>query len=190
MAADAFGDRVVVGSRAGGLTAGRLRELAVGGARAVRDSGADAVVYLAVNGPAFQVALFAAAYAGVPLVPVNYRLGEEQIGQLLANHPRAYGIVDARDTEVVTRAGLDCRSPEDWLQVADGDAGGSAEPVDSDAPAVVIYTSGTTSAPKGVLLRHENLTSYVLGTVEFAGAAAGDAALMSVPPYHIAAVSN
>jgi acyl-CoA synthetase (AMP-forming)/AMP-acid ligase II len=191
MAAEGFGDRVVVGSRKGGLTAARLRELAAGGATAVREAGADAVVYLAVNGPAFQVALFAAAYAGVPLVPVNYRLGEEQIDQLLANHPRAFGIVDTRDSAAVARAGLACRTPEAWLDVAaDKAAEAAAEPVDSEAPAVIIYTSGTTSAPKGVLLRHENLVSYVLGTVEFAGAGADDAALMSVPPYHIAAVSN
>src|SRR5262249_28744835 len=45
-------------------------------------------------------------------------------------------------------------------------------------------------APKGVLLRHENLVSYVLGTVEFGAAGEGEAALMSVPPYHIAAVAN
>src|SRR3954452_9067275 len=191
MAADGFGDRVVVGSREGGLTAARLRELAAGGARAITEAGADAVVYLAVNGPAFQVALFAAAYAGVPLVPVNYRLGQEQIDQLLANHPRAYGIVDTRDNDVVTRSGLVCRTPEDWLaDTADRADGAEPEAAFSEAPAVIIYTSGTTSAPKGVLLRHENLVSYVLGTVEFAGAGEDDAALMSVPPYHIAAVSN
>ena len=157
------------------------------------DAGADAVVYLAVNGPAFQVALFAAAYAGVPLVPVNYRLGREQIDHLLANHPRAYGIVEEEGAGVVARTGLDARTPEEWLAAAaaNADAGTPLdEPADTESPAVIIYTSGTTSAPKGVLLRHANLVSYVFGTVEFMGADAADTALMSVPPYHIAAVSN
>jgi acyl-CoA synthetase (AMP-forming)/AMP-acid ligase II len=38
-------------------------------------------------------------------------------------------------------------------------------------------------------LSHHNLTSYVMGTVEFASAGADDAALICVPPYHIAGVS-
>jgi acyl-CoA synthetase (AMP-forming)/AMP-acid ligase II len=101
MAADGFGDRVVVGRREDGLTATRLRALAAGGARIVREATADAVLYLGVNGPAFPVALFAAARAGVPLVPVNYRLGAEQLDALLANHPRAHVIADAGRASVV-----------------------------------------------------------------------------------------
>lgn len=192
MAADGFGDRVVVGRTQDGLTPERLRALSAGGARAVRSAGADAIIYLAVNGPAFQVALFAAARAGVPLVPVNYRLGSAQLDALLANHPRALGIADPEQAEALRRAGLPVQSPAEWLAAAaaSGDAGDDDDPVAAEAPAVLIYTSGTTSAPKGVVLRHHNLVSYVLGTVEFAGADAEDAALMSVPPYHIAAVSN
>ena len=69
----------------------------------------------------------------------------------------------------------------------------SADPVaqfaDPDAVAVVLFTSGTTSAPKAVELTHNNLTSYITGTVEFDSAQPGDAALICVPPYHIAGVS-
>src|SRR6476620_10061006 len=114
MAADGFGDRIVVGRTADGLTPVRLRELAAGAARVVRAAGADAIVYLAVNGPAFPVAVFAAAQAGVPLVPVNYRLGAEQLDALLANHPRALGIADPEQAEALRRAGLSVRSPEEW----------------------------------------------------------------------------
>ncbi|HEX3611457.1 MAG TPA: AMP-binding protein [Sporichthyaceae bacterium] len=170
MAVDGFGDRVVIGSRTDGLTPRQLERLARGGATLAAD--ADAIVFLAVNGPAFPVALFAAAYAGVPLVPLNYRLGAEQLDDLMARHPSARVVSD-----------------ESFLAAAAG-----ADPVeaaaDSDSPAVIIYTSGTTSAPKGVLLRHANLVSYVFGTVEFAGAGADEAALVSVPPYHIAGISN
>jgi len=191
MAADGFGDRVVVGRTEDGVTPVRLRELAAGGARLVRSAGADAIIYLAMNGPAFQVAMFAAARAGVPLVPVNYRLGGAQLDALLANHPRALGIADQEQAEALRRAGLAVCSPQEWL-AATAAAGDDGEdfPAAPESPAVLIYTSGTTSAPKGVVLRHHNLVSYVFGTVEFAGADDDDAALMSVPPYHIAAVSN
>jgi acyl-CoA synthetase (AMP-forming)/AMP-acid ligase II len=191
MAADGFGERVVAGRSEDGLTAARVRELSIGGAQLVRAAGADAIVYLAVNGPAFPVALFAAARAGVPLVPVNYRLGREQLDALLANHPHALGIADPDQAEALRRAGLPVRSPAEWLEAVGREIDGAEdEPAEPDSPAVLIYTSGTTSAPKGVVLRHHNLVSYVLGTVEFAGAGADEAALMSVPPYHIAAVSN
>ena len=43
--------------------------------------------------------------------------------------------------------------------------------------------------PKAVELTHNNLTSYITGTVEFDSAEPGDAALICVPPYHIAGVS-
>ncbi|MFI6463269.1 class I adenylate-forming enzyme family protein [Streptomyces sp. NPDC050528] len=191
MAADGFGDRVVIGPAQDGLTPVRLRELAVGGARSVRAADADAIVYLATNGPAFAVAQFAAARAGVPLVPVNYRLGEEQLDALLANHPHALAIAAPGQDAAPRRAGLRVRSPAEWLTEAAANAEGSTDPAPApDTPAVLIYTSGTTSTPKGVVLRHHNLVSYVLGTVEFAAADPTEAALMSVPPYHIAAVSN
>ena len=64
----------------------------------------------------------------------------------------------------------------------------AAEFADPDDIAVVLFTSGTTSRPKAVELTHNNLTSYVTGTVEFGVGVAEDAALICVPPYHIAGV--
>ena len=202
MAADGMGGRVIIGGGSQAITLSGLQERAAGAARLVTSSGASALVYLGVNGPALPVALFGAARAGVPLVPLNYRLGHEQLQRLLAQHPGAYCVADAAQFETVAAAGLRAQTPAEFLaataasfsgaSVSGGSVSGALveDAPETDAPAVLIYTSGTTSEPKGVLLRHDNLVAYVLGTVEFAAADADDAALMSVPPYHISAISN
>ncbi|MGY3555439.1 class I adenylate-forming enzyme family protein [Williamsia sp. R60] len=194
MAADGFGDRVVVGTRADGITALQMQSRAAAGAALVREARADAIVYMATNGPSFPVAMFAAARAGVPLVPINYRLGVEQLAQVLSKHPNAYGIADGLAADALARSGIRSITTTEWLgaTAAGAEQGVEIEELygDVEAPALVIYTSGTTSEPKGVLLRHDNLVSYVLGSVEFMGATEDDAALVSVPPYHIAAVAN
>ena len=61
--------------------------------------------------------------------------------------------------------------------------------MDPDAIAILLFTSGTTGAPKAAVLRHKHLVSYILGSVEFGGAGEDEAALVSVPPYHIAGMA-
>jgi acyl-CoA synthetase (AMP-forming)/AMP-acid ligase II len=193
MAADGFGDRVVVGARGASYTADDVRSLSFGGARLLAAGGASAVLYLDVNGPCFPVALFAAARAGVPLVPLNYRLDAGRLASMIARHPGAMAICGPAHACLFDAAGVSWSSPAEWLAAAAAKRAESEQPAqaaEADAPAVVIYTSGTTSEPKGVLLRHANLVSYVVGTVEFGSAELGDAALVSVPAYHIAGVAN
>jgi acyl-CoA synthetase (AMP-forming)/AMP-acid ligase II len=175
MAAAGFGERVGFGPRDRGLTYQELRQRAGAGAALIREHGADCVVYRAETGPAFPVALFAASWAGVPLVPLNYRLGAEQLDAQLANHPGALEV-------------------DDWIAATAPGATSGADPGpwpdDPDTIALLLYTSGTTATPKAAVMRHRHLAAYVLGTVEFASASEDDAALVSVPPYHIAGVSN
>jgi acyl-CoA synthetase (AMP-forming)/AMP-acid ligase II len=193
MAADGFGDRTVVGHIGSGLTPARIRELSIGGARMIRECGADSVVYLGVNGPLFPIALFSAARAGVPFVPLNYRLGADQLEPLLTNHANAVGLCGPKDVGKLLQVGLRSHLMDDWLArifTLASDEGDEGDLIEPESAAVIIYTSGTTAKPKGVLIRHENLTSYVFGTVEFGVADEMDSALVSVPPYHVAAVAN
>jgi acyl-CoA synthetase (AMP-forming)/AMP-acid ligase II len=60
---------------------------------------------------------------------------------------------------------------------------------DPDDIAILLFTSGTTGDPKAAVLRHRHLASYVISTVEFMGADEDEAALVSVPPYHVAGIS-
>lgn len=192
MAASGFADRVAFGPRAGGVTYAELQSRANTGAALLRELGVEHLVYVATNGPEFPVALFAAARAEVPLVPVNYRLGREQLHELLAHHPSSLVVVEDEVRDLVGQTGTKRISPAEWMALTDPANGGDPgpEPFDPDAIALLLYTSGTTAAPKAAVLRHRHLTSYVMTTVEFASADDDAASLVSVPPYHIAGVSN
>ncbi|WP_322767237.1 fatty acid--CoA ligase family protein [Frankia sp. Cr1] len=190
MAAMAFGDRVALGRRGDGITFEHLVRVSAGGATLLRSSGAERVAYLGGNSAAFPAVLFAAAAAGMPFVPLNYRLSEDQLDGLLGELHGPVVVCDEAFQGVVARTGLKIHHSEDWL--ADAALAEPAEPVevDDDAPAVLLFTSGTTSKPKAVVLRHSNLVSYVLQTVEFGSAEPDEASLTSVPPYHIAGVGT
>src|SRR3984885_5485273 len=79
-----------------GLTYRALLDRASSGASALAERGAEELVYVGVNADDFAVALFAAAWAGVPLVPLNYRLGRDALESLLAHHPNALVISDVQ----------------------------------------------------------------------------------------------
>jgi acyl-CoA synthetase (AMP-forming)/AMP-acid ligase II len=175
MAASA-GDRAAVTADGASLTAAELLELSRRAARRIR--GHSAVLYLGANHRAFPIALFGAAAAGVPFIPLNYRLGEQQTSAIIDRHPGAL-VVRPDDLDSLLQPG---DVPEELME-------DEADP-DDDSVAVVLYTSGTTAEPKAATLRHRHLLAYVLNTQEFMSAEATDASLVAVPPYHIAGLMN
>ena len=142
MASDAFGDRRAVGD----MTYAELHAAASEAAEKIEGPH----VVLDVNSPAIPIGLFGAAMAGVPFVPLNYRLTPAEIDE--------------------RRRAVEAAAPGDDV-------------------AVLLFTSGTTGPPKAAVLKHEHLSSYILGTVEFMGADEDEAALVSVPPYHVAGIA-
>ncbi|BBZ65409.1 AMP-dependent ligase [Mycolicibacterium insubricum] len=188
MAVSANPDRVAVVDGDLRLSTQELSDLADGGAGVIADTGADHVVYVGVGGAMLPLLLFASARAGLALTPINYRLSAEGIRTLIDRLPDPVVIVDERYREMVGDAGIAVIDSAAFLADARTHEP-AAEFADPDAVGVVLFTSGTTSAPKAVELTHNNLTSYITGTVEFDSAEPGDAALISVPPYHIAGVS-
>lgn len=190
MAMAGHGDRVAFGGRADGITYVDLATRAAAGAAHLREAGVEYLVYLAPNSTAFPVALFAAAAAGVPLVPINYRLGPDQLTQLLDAHRSSVVIVEDELHGAVEGWETEPLRPEEWLDVTASGRTLDHPDEDPESVAMLLYTSGTTAAPKAAILRNRHLASYVMSTVEFSGADEGAASLVSVPPYHIAGVSN
>lgn len=167
------------------LTTQQLSDLADGGAGVLATSGARHVVYVGAGGALLPLLIFASARAGLPFTPINYRLSADGIQALIHRLPDPLVIVDDRYRDMIGDARA--LSSDEFLDLA-RTAEAAAEFADPDSVAVVLFTSGTTSQPKAVELTHNNLTSYITGTVEFDSAATEDAALICVPPYHIAGV--
>jgi acyl-CoA synthetase (AMP-forming)/AMP-acid ligase II len=184
-------DRVAVGSGDDGMTFAELDLQVRAAAVRLRATGAGSVAFLGLSGPAFHVALFAAAHAGLAITPLNYRLADAQIKDLLGALPTPIVVADAAFHSAVA-GGYPLMDSAELLIPVGGAAieGTWADEVDDEAPAVVLFTSGTTSTPKGVVLRHSHLVSYVLQTVDPGSADEADAALVCVPPYHIAGLGT
>jgi acyl-CoA synthetase (AMP-forming)/AMP-acid ligase II len=190
MVASGFGERTGFGPRPG-LTYEELKQRAASGSRVIQDAGVSHVAFLATSGLAFPTALFASAWAGVPFLPLNYRLSDEQLNDLLANHQPALVITEPGGAGRINGSANKVLTDQEWMDAVTKDRGDPGEwPQDQEAIALLLYTSGTTSAPKAAILRHRHLVSYIFGSVEFGTADDEEATLVSVPPYHIAGVSN
>jgi acyl-CoA synthetase (AMP-forming)/AMP-acid ligase II len=192
MSAEAMGDRAALGPSANALTyedvLGRVRRLAA----VIAESGAERVGFVDQNSVLLPQLLFASGVAGVPFAPLNYRLSDEQLRGVAAR--LAPALVVANDSEAGRLIGIEGVTVIDHSELeqrlaAAGEPPATADTDEDDAVAVWLFTSGTTGEPKAALLRHRHLSSYVLTTVEFMGSEEDQAALVSVPPYHIAAMA-
>lgn len=190
MAADAMADRRAVGLRDGGKTYGALFDQARRLSGYISSSEYHRLVAVDLNSDMLPTLLMGAAWSGTPFVPINYRLSDEQLRRLLERTAPALAVVDesviGRVGEIdgvgfLTKDELDRKikelSPIETV---------SAQ---SDDVAVMLFTSGTSGAPKAAMLRHRHLSSYVLSSVDLMSAGADEAALISVPPYHVAGMA-
>jgi acyl-CoA synthetase (AMP-forming)/AMP-acid ligase II len=176
--------------------AGALRRLGVGRG--------DRVAVLHTNCHRYVECFYATATAGGVFVPLNYRAKLQELEHMLTAAGVRLLFVGRRYAEIVRQlrgrlpsvrhyvmfegAGEDCSGYDELL---DGAAPCEEEAaVDEDDTAILMYTSGTTALPKGVLLTHNDFTAYVCGSVELADGTPKGAALLSAPLYHIAAAAN
>ncbi|MGO8870727.1 MAG: class I adenylate-forming enzyme family protein [Acidimicrobiales bacterium] len=193
MAADGMGERIALGPRSNGVTMAEMASRARRAGTVLSDTPGERVALVDLNSEAVPIALFGATLAGKPFVPINYRLTDEQLRDLVRRTAPATVITgDGVADRLGAIPGIEILERADFLERVADPSVAEADPYggDPDSVAVLLYTSGTTGAPKAAVLRNRNLTSYVISTVEFAGAGEDEAAIVSVPPYHIAGISS
>ena len=191
MAADAMPDRQAASSAHGALNFDQLRSSAKAIAAGLGQQPGERTVFLGTNSLAVPLTLFASGLAGTAFTPLNYRLTDPDLRRVAERAAPGVAVVD--DNMVHRLEGVDGLRIVTVSELLAMSRSGQGEDFvcipDPDDVAVLLFTSGTTGEPKAAVLRHTHITSYVFETLEFAGSDEDEAALVSVPPYHIAGIS-
>ncbi|GEN82487.1 long-chain-fatty-acid--CoA ligase [Sporosarcina luteola] len=154
----------------------------------------DIIALYCLNSDSFLVCYFGIQLGGFTVMPINTKLAPPEV-EYIFNHSEAKTIIfDKRLEEVVAQS----KHPfQEKLSIGDGgdldqllqDETLVYSPVElhGEDTAVVMYTSGTTGKPKGVMLTHQNIVSTADIWSEAMDMTDADRMLISTPLFHCAA---
>ncbi|MFF2655031.1 acyl-CoA synthetase [Streptomyces sp. NPDC058045] len=169
------------------------RALSYAGLRAAADAlaaplaGAGRVAVWATPTLETAVAVVAAVRAGVPVIPLNPRSGSAELAHILTDS--APSLVLAAPGEELpealhalprTEVAVDAGAPD--AGVPAGRGGGD---LDEEAAAFVVYTSGTTGPPKGVLIPRRAVAHTLDALAEVWGWTGDDVLVHGLPLFHV-----
>lgn len=177
---------LAISDSASSLTFERLSERSnrVADALERRGVGADDRVAIQMpNSVAFVCTYLGVMKRGAVPVPINTRFTERQIQYILTDSNAAEIVTNKnQDVDVET----DDRTVRYYTElVDDGESSYDVTPRRSDAIAQLLYTSGTTSAPKGVYHTHGNLEANANGFVAYNDWTRDDVALTVCQCFHV-----
>jgi malonyl-CoA/methylmalonyl-CoA synthetase len=162
------------------LTYAQLAEAAA--AVAERVGGRERIAVFAESRLETCVAAVGALLAGVPFTPVNPKAGERELEHIVSDSAPAL-VLTATGVELpgalaeVERVEVD--------SAASGDAGALPDERDDEAPAVVVYTSGTTGPPKGAVLPRRAIASNLDALADAWEWTGDDVLAHALPLFHV-----
>jgi acyl-CoA synthetase (AMP-forming)/AMP-acid ligase II len=159
----------------------------------------DVVAALDTNSDWYIASYYAAAKAGLTFLPLNYRAKENELEYMINAADVQMLLIGDRYLDLIDRLRSQLKVQQ-HIAIGEGKSGvprlndliSAADPdeeeaeVEDEDTSILMYTSGTTSLPKGVMLSFRDFTAYVTANVEMADGTDRGVALVCVPFYHIA----
>jgi malonyl-CoA/methylmalonyl-CoA synthetase len=197
-AAQAERPGVVFGGSGSTLTFGALDGLGCRGAAWLQAQGVapgDRVVLATPHKQGFLAAHLAALYAGAIALPLNPRFTGAELGYFLADSGAVAAVIGQEQRPIVES--LRDKLPALRTVLSDAEAtapsaSGSTyrEPAPAaDDPCLMLYSSGTTGQPKGVVHTHANLASSLRALQECWRITPDDVVINVLPLFHIHGLS-
>jgi acyl-CoA synthetase (AMP-forming)/AMP-acid ligase II len=163
----------------------------------------DRVAVLDTNSSRAVEAYFATSLLGAVFVPLHYRATAQELEYMVTTASarvlmvgERYGplVEHIRDRLLCVTHYVAMESPQFEMEgfealIAQAPGEASEAEVEEGDVNVLMYTSGTTGRPKGVMLTHGDFVAYVCGHTDLADGTPRGAALLCVPLYHIAGVT-
>jgi acyl-CoA synthetase (AMP-forming)/AMP-acid ligase II len=160
----------------------------------------EKVAVMSVNSSDYVETYYAASKLGLTFVPLNYRAKVEELVHMLNVSEVKALFVSDRYIELVERL-RDTLETVDHFIAYESDHEGYLSyekllneasdeevwvDVEDDMPNILMFTSGTTALPKGVVLTYLDMTAYVTNTMNPADPDVHEKTLVSAPFFHIA----
>ncbi len=164
----------------------------------------DRVAMLQVNCHQYIEAYFAVAKLDAVYVPLNFRARADELTHMVNDASPKALLVGDRYVRLVQECAPSLNSVEHYIALEESVDGwhdydallAEGENIerfphgDDDDLTIILFTSGTTEFPKGVMLSHDSFSSYILSTVSPADPDEEERNILTVPLYHIAGVQS